>query len=82
MSKALSTTNMLMQPGGPQMVEEDVSEQESEGSLLSSTIATAAAAAAMGADGSTTADCRKECDRVSIGDLCVTVYVLHLIYRK
>ena len=81
MSKASSTTNMLMQPGDPRMVEQDVSKDECEGSLLSSTIATAAAAA-MGADGSTTADCRKECDRVSIGDLCVTVYVLHLIYRK
>ena len=79
MSKASSTTNMLMQPGDPRMVEQDVSKDECEGSLLSSTVATAAAAMA---NGSTTADCRKECDRVSIGDLCVTVYVLHLIYRK
>ena len=61
MSKASSTTNMLMQLGDPRLVE------QYEGSLLSSTIATAAAAAAMGADGSTTADFRKGCDSVSLG---------------
>jgi len=65
---------MLMQPSDPQMVVEDVSEDECEGSLLllSNTTA-AAAAAAMGADGSTATDFRRECDHVSLGDLCYGV---------
>jgi len=72
--------------GPPVIIVRGDSEEETESSeetsssatttttaAATSTTATAAAAAAMGANGSTATDFRRECDHVSLGDLCYGV---------